>query len=93
MNLSGGTLAVVGNVTFGDPSGYIGQGSLSRTGGVMTVSGNLIVDGNATVLLDDTTGSVATFVRRKPCSRRPRDAGDRYRNMATWTPAATAKRP
>ena len=60
VSISGGTLAVAGNVTIGNSRGNMGLGSLNLTGGTMTVSGNLAIDGNATVLLDDTNGSVAT---------------------------------
>jgi len=57
LNLSSGTLSVTGNVTLGSGGGI---GTLSRSGGSFSVSGGLAVAGNATLILDATTGSVAT---------------------------------
>jgi autotransporter-associated beta strand protein len=64
LTLSSGTLAVVGNMTLGGNNGSGGIGGIStlvRNGGTMTVSGSLVVNGFATLILDDTTGSVATL--------------------------------
>ena len=59
VNLSAGTLSVTGSITFGSTLNK-GIGTLSRTGGTMTVTGDLAIDGNATLILDDTIGSAAT---------------------------------
>ena len=48
---------MTGNLTLGS-GGAVGL--FSRSGGAMSVTGNLVVNGNATLLLDGTTGSVAT---------------------------------
>ena len=62
LDLSSGTLSVVGNVTLGISTTQAtgGIGVLSRSGGVMTVSGNLAILGNAAIILDGTTGNVTT---------------------------------
>ena len=59
VNLSGGALSITGNVTLGNTLGG-GIGTLYRSGGALTVSGSLSVYGNATIILDSTTGNVAT---------------------------------
>ena len=50
-------LSVTGSVTLGSGGGIA---ELSRSGGSMTVSGGLVIGGNATIVLDGTTGTVAT---------------------------------
>jgi autotransporter-associated beta strand protein len=57
--ISGGSLTVADGITIGNLNGP-SLGSLSRSGGSMTVIGNLTVDGNATVLLNNSNGSVTT---------------------------------
>jgi autotransporter-associated beta strand protein len=58
LSLSGsGTLSVTGNVSLGSGGGIA---AFSRSGGSMTVTGGLIVGGNATLLLDASTANVAT---------------------------------
>ena len=52
-------LSITGNVTLGNTLGG-GIGTLYRSGGALTVSGSLSVYGNATIILDSTTGNVAT---------------------------------
>ena len=83
VNLSGGTLSVTGNVTLGSNGG---MGVLTRSGGAMTVSGNLVIGGNGVLVLDSTTGTVATHFGSVE-QEQPRNPRHRAARRAISTPA------
>ena len=55
--LSSGLLSVAGSITLGSGGGI---GTLTRSGGSLTVAGGLVIGGDATIVLDATSGNVAT---------------------------------
>ena len=57
VTLSSGLLSVVGSITLGSGGGI---GTLTRSGGSVTVLGGLVIGGDATIVLDATTANVAT---------------------------------
>jgi autotransporter-associated beta strand protein len=57
VNLSAGTLLIGGDTLLGNS----GIGTLTRTGGVLSASGNLIAGGAGTLVLNGSANSVATY--------------------------------
>jgi hypothetical protein len=57
VNLSAGTLLIGGDTLLGNS----GIGTLTRTGGVLSASGNLIAGGAGTLVLNGSSNSVATY--------------------------------
>lgn len=57
VNLTGGTLAVSGNLILGNA----GVGNLVHSGGVLSATGNLVAAGAGTLVLNGSAGSVATY--------------------------------
>jgi len=61
VSLSSGSLSVTGGIALGNGNGFSsGIGTFSRSGGTLSVSGGMLVGGTATLIMDDTNGSVAT---------------------------------
>ena len=61
VNLSGGTLAVGGDLVLGNA----GIGTLVRSGGVFSGGGNLVASGAGTLILNGSAASVATYFSGK----------------------------